>query len=176
MHREQWQLLAAYNTWMNEKVYEASARLASDELRLDRNAFFGSIIGTLNHLAVGDTIWLKRFRAHLQSAALELLDRIPAPERLDQMLFEDFQELTKYRKNLDRLISTLAETITEDDLGSVMHYKNVKGIESSRRFAALLLHFFNHQTHHRGQAVDLLYQAGINVGVTDLLALIPETH
>lgn len=124
---------------------------------------------------MGDTIWLKRFRAHLpQAAALEPLDRIPVPERLDQMLFEDLQGLIPYRKKLDQLISTWVETITEDDLVSVMRYKNTKGVESSRRFAALLLHFFNHQTHHRGQAIDLLVQAGIDVGVTDLLALIPE--
>ena len=42
--------------------------------------------------------------------------------------------------------------------------------------AELLLHFFNHQTHHRGQVSTLLAQAGIAVGVTDLLALIPEEN
>jgi uncharacterized damage-inducible protein DinB len=34
--------------------------------------------------------------------------------------------------------------------------------------------FFNHQTHHRGQVSMLLSQAGIDIGVTDLLALIPD--
>tara|TARA_R100001509_G_scaffold162606_1_gene134667 strand:+ start:3392 stop:3532 length:141 start_codon:yes stop_codon:yes gene_type:complete len=42
--------------------------------------------------------------------------------------------------------------------------------------AELLLHFFNHQTHHRGQVSTLLAQAGIAVGVTDLLALLPEEN
>lgn len=39
---------------------------------------------------------------------------------------------------------------------------------------SLVLNLFNHQTHHRGQATTLLSQAGLDVGVTDLLALIPE--
>lgn len=175
MHGEQWRLLAAYNQWMNDKLYEASARLTPEELLRDRRAFFGSIIGTLNHLAVADTIWLKRFRTHFaQSAALEPVDSIRAPEGLNQILFDDLGALTEYRKNLDRLISTWVDTLTESDLLSVMKYSNMKGVESSRHVAALLLHMFNHQTHHRGQATDLLYQAGIDVGVTDLLALIPQ--
>lgn len=175
MHREQWRLLAAYNVWMNKKVYAASSRLSPDELRQDRKAFFGSIIGTLNHLAVGDTIWLKRFRAHLpKSASLESLDPLPAPQQLTQILFDDLQRLAQYRENLDNVISAWIETITEEDLGSVMRFKNLKGVENHRSFAAILLHFFNHQTHHRGQVIDLLFQAGIDVGVTDLVALIPD--
>ncbi|MBQ0746578.1 MAG: hypothetical protein KBT82_11580 [Marinobacter sp.] len=38
----------------------------------------------------------------------------------------------------------------------------------------MVTHFFNHQTHHRGQASALLSQAGVDIGVTDLSALIPD--
>ena len=37
-----------------------------------------------------------------------------------------------------------------------------------------LLHFFNHQTHHRGQVTTLLMQAGRDPGVTDLIAMLRE--
>ena len=51
---------------------------------------------------------------------------------------------------------------------------DTKGIVGRRKFSSLVLHFFNHQTHHRGQATTLLFQAGQDVGVTDLLMLIPN--
>jgi len=47
-------------------------------------------------------------------------------------------------------------------------------VASKRRYSSLILHFFNHQAHHRGQASTLFSQAGVDIGVTDLLALIPE--
>jgi uncharacterized damage-inducible protein DinB len=53
--------MAAYNEWMNAKLYASAGGLSAEALALERNAFFGSIIGTLNHVVVGDTIWLKRF-------------------------------------------------------------------------------------------------------------------
>ena len=51
-------LMADYNQWMNRKVYAAASQLTDAELTTDRQAFFGSILGTLNHLALGDTVWL----------------------------------------------------------------------------------------------------------------------
>jgi len=51
-------LLASYNEWMNTKLFEAACKLSAQELAHDRKAFFGSILGTLNHLIVADTIWL----------------------------------------------------------------------------------------------------------------------
>jgi len=45
-------------------------------------------------------------------------------------------------------------------------------VTADKPFFSLLVHFFNHQTHHRGQATTLLSQAGLDVGTTDLLALI----
>lgn len=87
-------LMAEYNQWMNLKLYDACSQLSSEQLNEDRRAFFGSIIGTLNHLAVADTIWLKRMSTDL--------------------------------------------------------------------------------SHHRGQISTLLSQAGVDVGVTDLLAIIPS--
>ncbi len=50
------QLMAAYNRWMNVQIYDAAARLSDEELQADKGAFFGSILGTLNHLCAADTI------------------------------------------------------------------------------------------------------------------------
>ncbi|GGD78581.1 HigA family addiction module antitoxin [Lacimicrobium alkaliphilum] len=62
--KNHFELLAAYNQRMNSKVYEAAGHLSATDLAKDRGAFFGSILGTLNHILVGDTIWLKRFATH----------------------------------------------------------------------------------------------------------------
>ncbi|MGZ5050202.1 MAG: DinB family protein [Methylobacter sp.] len=168
-------LLASYNAWMNSKLYEAAATLAPNEIAADRKAFFGSILGSLNHIVVGDTIWLKRFATHPSNhAALEPIRRDPAPQALDQVLFDNLPALWKHRQQLDQTINTWATSLTEADLEYSLSYKNMKGMPANKRFSSLVLHFFNHQTHHRGQATTLLSQAGLDVGATDLLALIPD--
>jgi uncharacterized damage-inducible protein DinB len=168
-------LLASYNEWMNAKLYEAAARLPPEEFAADKGAFFGSLLGTLNHLVVADILWLKRFALHPSNhAALESLRRTPPPQSLDQRLFADLPALQEYRRRLDETIRQWAASLAESDLHHVLAYSNTKGVSFRRRFSDLVLHFFNHQTHHRGQATTLLFQAGVDVGVTDLLALIPD--
>lgn len=168
-------LMAAYNEWMNAKLYDAVKSLPAEELVADRKAFFRSILGTLNHLVVGDTIWLKRFATHpADYSALEPVKSFPNPASLDQILFNDIQNLSEYRKTLDRIIIEWAQSIQEIDLDHALRYANVKGIVSRRNFFSLVMHFFNHQTHHRGQITTLLFQAGVDVGATDLFTLIPN--
>ena len=167
--------MAAYNEWMNAKLYEAAAKLTPEALSRDRGAFFGSILGTLNHLVVGDTIWLKRFADHpARPAALEPIRPLPHPTALNQVLFTELPGLAERRKLIDAAINAWAAALTPADLDHVLHYANTKGVKSQKRFSSLVTHFFNHQTHHRGQATTLLFQAGQDVGTTDLLALIPN--
>ncbi|OAJ70222.1 diguanylate cyclase [Methylobacillus sp. MM3] len=169
-------LLAAYNAWMNTKVFEAASRLPHEEVVQDRGAFFGSILGTLNHIAVADTIWLRRFSIlSAEQAALKPLDDMPIPTALNTVLFSELAGLIAYRKRLDGMINAWAATLTDADLSRELRYASLKGIASNKRLGAALMHFFNHQTHHRGQATTLLHQAGQDVGITDLIALISDT-
>lgn len=166
-------LMARYNQWMNRKVYDAAATLTDAELVVDRQAFFGSILGTLNHLALGDTVWLKRFAEHPAGfTALAPLGDLVVPTNLKQLAFADIRELAARRTWLDQLIIDWAHTLREPDLNHRLHYHNMRGVAADKPFFSLLVHFFNHQTHHRGQATTLLTQAGVDVGDTDLLALI----
>jgi uncharacterized damage-inducible protein DinB len=169
-------LLASYNTWMNARIYDAAAKLPAQDLAADRGAFFGSIIGTLNHLVVADTIWLKRFATHhpAQHPALETLRQTAMPAALNQILYTELPALRAHRDRLDATISAWIAALTDADLAHVLHYANTRGVPAQKPFAMLLIHFFNHQTHHRGQASTLLFQAGQDVGITDLLALIPD--
>ncbi len=166
-------LMANYNQRMNRKLYDAALTLTDAELARDRQAFFGSILGTLNHLALGDTVWLKRFAQHPAGyAALAPLNAVSAPADLKQLAFADIRELAAHRSWLDQLIVDWSHTVQEIDLDHRLHYSNMRGVSADKNFFSLLVHFFNHQTHHRGQATTLLTQAGLDVGTTDLLALI----
>ncbi len=167
--------MAEYNEWINTKLYEVAMGLPGEELIADKKAFFSSILGTLNHLVVVDTLWLKRFATHpAQYPALERVRNLPNPTSLDQLLYTDIQSLAKHRRSLDQVITEWAYSITDHDLNHVLQYVNIKGVAANKNFFSLLMHFFNHQTHHRGQATTLLSQANVDVGVTDLLALIPN--
>lgn len=168
-------LMATYNQWMNAKIYEASRSLPDEELSLDRKAFFGSILETLNHLVAGDTIWLKRFAMHpANHLALEPIRQLPALKSLDQLLFSNIRELSAHRVWLDQIIVEWSRSITESDLDHTLNYTSMQGVTADKSFYALVMHFFNHQTHHRGQVTTLLSQAGVEVGDTDLVVLIPS--
>lgn len=167
--------LAAYNEAMNVKLYHAAAQLAPEALCADRGAFFGSLFATMNHLLVGDSIWLKRFSTHPAChRALDAIRERPAPTTLTEPLAPDLARLWALRQELDRTIHAWADQLTEADLNHVLRYGNTKGVVSRKRFSSLVMHFFNHQTHHRGQATTLLSQSGIDIGMTDLLMLIPN--
>lgn len=176
--KDHFELLATYNQWMNSKVYEAAGRLSAADLAEDRGAFFGSILGTLNHILVGDILWLKRFATHpsCRNSLRDVVD-LPSPTSLDQMLFHDLGSLSEQRIWLDQAIIDWIAELPSGDLDFVLSYRNRKGVAASKRYSSLIFHFFNHQTHHRGQVSTLLSQAGVDIGVTDLLAQIPEeTH
>jgi uncharacterized damage-inducible protein DinB len=173
--KQQFELLAAYNQRMNFQFYEAASRLSGAELAQDRGAYFGSILGTLNHILVGDIIWLKRFATHPSCLkTLSGVTELPNPISLNQILYPELTALSEHRVWLDIQVINWVREFTDTDLNFILNYRNTKGLPCTKIFSSLVLHFFNHQTHHRGQVSTLLSQAGENVGVTDLLALIPE--
>jgi uncharacterized damage-inducible protein DinB len=139
-------MFAGYNAWCNERLYEAVSTLSDADYRADRGAFFKSVHGTLNHLLVGDRIWMQRF-----TGAGEL------PKSLDAILFKDFASLRAARRAEDASISCYIEALSEADFGGTVRYRtfmNPANIEQV--LSPALDHFFNHQTHHRGQAHGLL--------------------
>jgi len=153
--------LSAYNRWMNERLYACCVDLSDEERKRDRGAFFRSIHGTLNHLLLGDRIWLGRF----QGTPLEGVS-------LDQELHADFAELRAERERTDREIDAWIASLTEARFAQTLRYTSI--VNPAPRELPLwvaVTHFFNHQTHHRGQLTTLLVQAGIDPGVTDLIWL-----
>jgi len=167
--------MAEYNRWMNIRLLDAAARLAEPQLFEDRGAFFGSLFDTLNHITVADTIWLHRFAQHPELAGIkEMMNGFPIPTSLRQRLAQSLAGLREYRTKLDGVIDAFAGRVTEEQLAGTLRYANLAGEAQARNFRALVQHLFNHQTHHRGQATTLLFQSGVDIGVTDLFAIIPS--
>ncbi|RJG39450.1 DinB family protein [Motilimonas pumila] len=172
---QHFQLLAKYNSRMNRQVYGQAKQLDFAVLQQDQGAFFGSIWGTLNHIMVGDLIWLGRFEACSDEfTALSPLRDIAVPRQLNQILFQDYNQLNQARTQIDDALSTWFTDTNDSQLNVPCCYTNTAGQSSARPLPALINHLFNHQTHHRGQVSTLLSQLGVDIGTTDLLLDIPE--
>ncbi len=135
------EMMAAYNAWANARLQGAVEALGEADYRADLGAFFGSVHGTLNHLVVADRIWLARFRGE------------PPPGlRLDQIVHDDRAGLAAARRALDAEIIDFVAGLTEDRLAGDFSYRPItRDGEMTQKLAPALAHFFNHQTHHRGQ-------------------------
>lgn len=141
-----YRMFAAYNAWCNERLYDAAATLSDADYRADRGAFFKSLHGTLNHLLVGDRIWMKRFTGEGE-----------LPKTLDEILYQDFASLRAARREEDASIIRYVGALDEADLAGTIRYRTFSSpADIEQQLAPALDHFFNHQTHHRGQAHALL--------------------
>lgn len=171
------QLFAHYNQRMNQQVIQIVSTLSPDTIRADKGAFFHSILGTLNHILVGDLLWLKRFYDHdpKRFSALAFLNELPKPQSLNEILYDDLTDFIPARELVDnQLIEWLEQKVTNKDMHHGLSYKNSKGETHKKSFALVLAHLFNHQTHHRGQLTTLLSQLHVDVGPTDFIYDIPE--
>jgi len=163
MRVDQARTMAAYNRWMNQKLYSLCAELTDEERKADTGAFFGSIHGTLNHLLLADRLWMGRF------TGVPFCVSSPGEE-----LYSDFAELRSQRESTDGDIENWASQLTDDMLDGTLEYRSIVNPKPrSDTLWVCATHFFNHQTHHRGQLTTLLSQAGQDYGVTDLIWL-PE--
>lgn len=152
------QTMAAYNRWMNNKVYEAAARLPDEDRKADRGAFFRSIHSTLNHILWGDRVWLPRFNGRRYPVGGIGVD-----------LYDDFEALRAARAEMDDEISAWAAQLDVAQLaGPLTWYSVVAQSEMTRPRWLCVTQMFNHQAHHRGQVTTLLKQAGLDPGSTDL--------
>jgi len=175
MQKENFQLSAKYNQWMNEKLFAAAAQLSEHDLRQDRGAFFASVLGTLNHLMVGDIVWLKRFATDPEKfRSLDSIRKTASPESLESQLYDDLKSLHAARQKLDADIISFCDEVGEEQLSEKLDYQNFQGNSFRNQLGLLVQHLFNHQIHHRGQITTLLSQAGIDVGPTDLLVCINQ--
>ena len=139
-------MFGRYNGWANTRLYEAAAALSPEQYRADGGAFFKSVHGTLNHLLVTDRIWMKRFTGEGE-----------VPDRLDAILYDNLAELRRARQAEDARIVSYVDGLDEQRIAGTISYRRVSSPEAfEQQLAPALAHWFNHQTHHRGQVHALL--------------------
>ena len=153
------QMLADYNRWANQHLYQACAALTDEEYRADKGAFFGSAHRTLNHLLAADRIWMKRITGSGE-----------APTALDTILFQSFEALWAARQAEDRRIIDFIETLDDERCAQTFTYTPITNpVAVTQRLGPVLSHVFNHQTHHRGQVHMILTSLGKPSVVLDLI-------
>jgi len=150
---DRYRMFASYNTWANERLFDAASKLSDVDYRADRGAFFQSVHGMLNHLLVADRIWMLRFTGTGD-----------APDRLDAILYEGLGELRQARRTEDvrisRFVDGLDDTALAGPLSFISYRTVIKPTTYAQPLTSALDHFFNHQTHHRGQIHCLLTGIG----------------
>ena len=158
--------MAAYNVWQNKQLVDYLKVMPFEELTQERGAFFGSIFGTLNHLLWGDTLWLNRFDPS-----------VLAPEAAMEhstTLYPTFATWSAQRFRVDGRITLWAERLKSIDLrGDLTMFSRVLQRDTTKPMGECVVHFFNHQTHHRGQIHAMLTAAGSDAPVSDLFFMPP---
>ncbi|MBT8423367.1 MAG: DinB family protein [Silicimonas sp.] len=155
--------MARYNRWQNSSLYRAAAGLEDAERRLDRGAFFGSIHGTLSHLLWGDSMWMSRFDGWDKpgGGVSDTPNWVP-----------DWDDLVARRAAADERIMVWADAVTGPALdGELSWYSGILERDIQKPLALCVVHFFNHQTHHRGQVHAMLTAAGARPDDTDLFIM-----
>jgi uncharacterized damage-inducible protein DinB len=158
--------MATYNAEMNRRLYGAAGRLGEAERRASNGAFWGSIHGTLVHILWGDHQWMSRF---------DNWPRPATPIKESGRFVEEFSDLCAAREKADADISAWAARIDQTWLDEdLVWFSGAAQREIRAQKRLLVTHFFNHQTHHRGQAHALITAAGQDTGDTDLFLLVPR--
>jgi len=150
-------LMADYHAWALARLYVEVDGLSDDDYYRDCRQFFGSVHGTLNHLLLGDTIWMTRFEGSAHPST-----------GLDAILFDDFAALRAARSAMDRRIERFFGDLPAGFASASVRYVNNSGFDTEDPLSIILPHFFNHQTHHRAQVHTLLSQLGQDPPVLDL--------
>lgn len=155
--------MARYNRWANRRLSAAVAALDEQDYYADRGAFFGSIHGTLNHLLVGDRLWLGR------------IDRVPyRVSGLDAVVCADRAAfLTERAEEDERLIRTV-DGMDDAALASVLDYRTTSGKPNADPLWVVVTHMFNHGTHHRAQVHGMLSQVPASPPELDLIYFMRE--
>ena len=159
-------LMARYNAWQNSQLVTALDPAPAEDVLADRGAFFGSILGTLNHILWADQIWMSRFDERFAKPD----GGIPESPRL----CPDYSAWRDERASMDARMAEWAAGLSHEDLaGDVAWYSGAAERDVVKPRAFCISHMFNHQTHHRGQVHTMMTSAGFTGNTSDLF-LIPE--
>jgi len=139
--------MAKYHHWAYERLYEILENLDDQSYYADKNLFFKSIHGTLNHLYLVDQLWLTRFKGEVSNLS-----------QLNAELIHDRHELKRQILQQAEAWIQFIEIFLAGPKQEIFIYKNIRGEIKAVPYIKTLVHVFNHGTHHRGQISTVLIQ------------------
>ena len=144
-HLQTLRAMAYNNAWANHRLLAACAGLTQAEFEAPRTGFFPSIQATLNHILIIDRFYVDALEGGTLGPAA-WTDPIPCPT---------VSELRPAQTAVDRRLITWCEALDEAGLDRIIHVHRGTRMQTERA-DRLLLHLFQHQIHHRGQAHAML--------------------
>lgn len=160
MMKQHFQMLAAYNSWANNQLFDTVARLSESEYRQDAGLFYKSIHATLNHILGNDRLWMKRFTGSGDH-----------PKTADAILYLALADLRTARFQEDARIFEWLEGISATEISGRFIFLNMSDMRTiSQRLAPALAHMFNHQTHYRGQVHAALTMLKHEAPILDMMS------
>lgn len=150
-------MMTHYMAWANALMLDSVSSLPNEEIVKERQALFGNIAHTFNHIVVVHEI----FRAHLKGRAHGYTAR-------NTETLPPFADVRAQLEKLDQYYVDLAAGLSEAALGEVIHFNFVGGGEGAMTRLEILLHLANHATYHRGFISDMLYQIPHKAKANDL--------
>jgi len=137
--------MAYNNAWANNRLLTACLRLSAAEFAAPRTGFFPSLRATLNHILVIDQFYVDALEGGTTG-----LSALGNPEPC-----ADAAALRSAQAAVDRRLIVLAERLDAAALERVVLVHRGERAQKERT-DRLLLHLFQHQIHHRGQAHAML--------------------
>jgi uncharacterized damage-inducible protein DinB len=137
--------MAHNNAWANHRLLRACIALPQKEFAAPRTGFFPSIAATLNHVLIIDWFYVDALEGGWLSPKA-WADRMPCATA---------EHLMSEQAAFDARLLAHCNGLTEADLDSIVRVNRDTRVQTERR-DRLLLHLFQHQIHHRGQAHAML--------------------
>jgi len=163
--------LADYNQITNNNMNKLIANLSDEEWNRKFGGYFSSIRSLCNHLYICDFNWLKRFSL-LREFEYIKEDFFKKDLKFGSHAFEDKYEYIQKRKELDEYMKGFVEEVKEEDLDQHLRYKDSHGDEHNQEYGLVILHVFNHQTHHRGMISIYLEEMKVENDYSNIMDII----
>jgi len=149
--------LLLYMLWADRLTLKAARDVRPEDLTRDAGISFGSLLGTMAHMAGSQRMWLSRFSGNP-------IGRVPT--------IEDFPDLPSWIHGWEETaagIEAFLAGVTDEQLAAPLTWTTTTGETFTRPLWQPVLHLVNHTTYHRGQVVSLLRQMGYQTPKTDLV-------
>ena len=141
--------LANYNKVTNEHMNTYILNITSNIWDRTFNGYFDSIHELCSHIYICDFNWLKRFHK-LREFKIFNNNMFKNNYNFSEIIFENINEYIQKRNVMDQIIIEFINELNQNDIESVLEFKDSKGTNIIRKMEPLIIHMFNHQTHHRG--------------------------